>query len=618
MAIASGTYELLPLLDVTLALDVTSNSVANRANVRLWGRNGSNGQKWDVSAQSGYYTIRDAETGKSLDVANGTAAKGSNVWMYNFNNSTAQHWVITEVGTQTINGTAYPVVTIGAFGGTSFVLDVAGGSAAKQTNVQIWTPNGSAAQRWVLYPTEWLAEGGDGFVGAGAHDSFYDGLPTPSGGTWGVTQGEVLPSVAASASGTLLPAWTCSEPLYQVAYRTRTRESGADWLSSWSSWKSIADGSTGFGGFGAPGSSNCTPASVDGRMWSPDGVAYDNGSTYDRTDVQVAVRAWRASWGATHVPAHGPTYTYTTTVVRPVTITALRPLITPDGIVVAWESDAPQDGNAITFDCALWGTHVVTGAASGRTTILQRDLVRMPAEGETVSVHMSMLTPDGLTATYDAVATVGYDGSHGTSLTLTAAPHATNPTLQVVTASDANARAWLVIDEGHGTRYVPIDGTSPWTVAPPLNCEWSVYASSVGATSWASKLQTFPAVEDYGWHVTSQDLSRDFAIYVDKDAPPKAEPTFSRSVDEVEVMGREHPVYVPHDSTDVGWTLEGVLYADGLADGIALHDWALHAGHVIYRSPDCEWRQAVVTGGGVSRIARGAARVSLTMQAEVW
>jgi hypothetical protein len=614
MAIATGTYEMLPLLDVTLALDVTSNSVANRANVRLWGRNGSNGQKWDLSAQNGYYTIRDAETGKSLDVANGTAAKGSNVWMYNFNNSTAQHWVITEVGTQTVNGTAYPVVTIGAFGGTSFVLDVAGGSAAKQTNVQIWTPNGTAAQRWVLYPTEWLAETVDGFAADGAHDSYYDGLPTPASGTRGTTQGTTRASVMASVTGTMLPAWTCSEPLYQVAYRTRTRASGADWLSGWSSWKSIADGSTAFGGFGAPGASNCSPALVGGRRWSPNGVTYDNGSAYDRTDVQVAVRAWRAQWGATHVPAHGPTYTYTTTIVRPVAITALDVLLAPDGITVAWESTATHDGNAITLDCVAWGSHATTGAADGSTTILQRDISRMPRAGETVSVHMSMLTPDGLTATYDAIATVGYDGSHGTSLALTAAPHATDPTLQVVTASDADARAWLVVDEGHGTRFVPIDGASPWTVAPPLNCEWSVYASVASGTSWESKMQTFDPVADDGWHVTSQDLSKDFAVRVNEGAAPKANPSFTRSVGEVEVMGRERPVYTPNESTEVAWTLEGLAYGED----IALYDWAVHAGHVIFRSPWGEWRQAVVTSGSLEHVAVGVAKVTLAMGGEVW
>lgn len=611
MAIASGTYELLPLLDVTLALDVTSNSVANKANVRLWGRNGSNGQKWTITSASGYYTIRDAETGKSLDVANGTQAKGTNVWMYSFNDSAAQHWVITQVGTQAVNGTSYPVVTIGAFAGTAYVLDVANGKAAKQANVQIWTSNGTAAQRWVLLPTEWLAEGGS--------QTSYAGLPTPTGGTWGTAPGAALPSVAASEGGTLYPAWACAEPLYQVRYRTRTRESGADWMGAWSPWRSIADGSTGFDGYGAPGTSNCAPETVGGRRWAPVGIAYDNGDTCDRTDVQVAVRAWRASWGATKVPAHGPTYTYTTTIVRPVAITSLDVLLAPSGVTVVWESTAPQDGNAVTLECPAWGAHSTTGAANGRTTIQQRDMVRMPAEGEAVSVHMSMLTPDGLVATCDATAVVGYDGSHGTSLTLTAAPHPTDPTLRVVTASDADASAWLVIEEGHGTRYVPLDGASPWTVAPPLNGPWKVYASSIGTSaSWASRMQAFDPVEDSGWHVTSQDLSKDFAVYVNEDAPPKAEPTFARSVDEVEVMGREHPVYVPHDSTGVGWTLEGVIYAGGLADGLALHDWALHAGHVIYRSPDGEWRQAVVTGGGVGRIARDAARVSLTMQAEVW
>lgn len=621
MAIAAGTYEMLAVLDTAMALDVASNSTANKANVRLWGRNGTNGQTWSFVAYgstAGVFTIRDAETGKALDVAGGTAKNGTNVQMYTYNGTAAQLWKVTEVGTQDVNGTAYPVVTLGAFGASAYVADCAGGKSEIRTNIQIHTANGTPAQRFVLVPAEWLAAGGS--------KTSYAGLPAASGGDGGTVPGSPYGAVAAVGAGTWYPAWRGSEPLWQVAYRTRTREAGADWMGAWSDWQSIADGSTAWGGFGAPGASNCAPTGDGGLLWSPDGVSFDNSADYNRTDVQVRVRPWRARWGANRVPAHGPTYTYTTTIVRPVTITALGVLLGPDGLVVSWASDAPQDGNAITLACDAWGTYAVTGDASGSATVPQREVESMPSDGDRVTVTMTMRTPDGLTVGRTATVTVSYETGHGTTLALVATPRPDDHTLVDVVASDRRASAWLVVDEGHGTRFVPLSdaradvgaGTRAWTVAPPLNRPWRVYATVADGATWASTLATFPAVVDDGWHVDAQDLTRSLVLYVDVGAPPKADPTFSRAVDESEVMGRERPVYVTGDATEVGWTLEGVVYGDGYAGGVADHDWALHAGHVHYRSPDGDWRQAVVTGGAVSHVARDAAKVSLTFKGEVW
>ena len=611
MAIADGTYEILSYKDVAMALDVAGNSTANSANVRLYSRNGTNGQSWTFTSRGSYFTITDAETGKALDVAGGVAANGRNVQMYTSNNSAAQRWTVTEMGTQTINGTAYPVVRIGAFSASSYVLDCAGGKTALLTNIQIWSSNNSAAQRFVLVPTEWLAAGGN--------KTNYAGLPAASSGALGTTPGTALPSVAAIASGTAYPAWLCSAALYQVAYRTRIRNSGADWLGEWSDWMSIADGSTDWGGFGAPGASNCEPTQRGRLMWSPDGIAIDNSSTYDRTDVEVAVRAWQAQWGASAVPAHGPTYIYAVTAVRPVTIGSLSASLTPDGIRLAWATDATHGGNALTFECDAWGTFSATGAASGSATVERRDIKRAVSAGDAITVKVTMRTADGLTVSGTFTPTLDYNGSHGTSLTLTAAPSALGHTLRTVTASNANAEAWLVIEEGHGTRFVKLDGKSPWTVAPPLNEPWKVYASvSTNATSWASVMRTFTAVEDHGWHVTSQDLKRDLAIYANLNDRPNADMSYARSIESTEVMGRERPVYLPQDSTEVTWTLEGVLYGDSYGEDMALADWATHAGHVYYRSPYGDWQQAVVTGSGRDLVTGGATKVTLSMHAEVW
>lgn len=608
MAIADGTYEVLPLLDVTMALAVSGNSAANSAAVITWARLGSNAQKWSLATVGTITTITDAETGKALAVAASRQADGTRVIMYTALGSLGQQWLLTEDGTQTINGTSYKVVTIGAFGASTYMLDATGGTGSDLgAPAQVWTADGSDGQKFVLVPTEWLAVGGP--------KTSYAGLPTPSEGGGGTTQGTTIGHVSAVTSGTLLPCWMCPESKYQVRYRTRTRDSGAEWFDDWSDWKSIADASTAWYGWGAPGSSNCTPTLVDGLQWSTSGVAVDNSSTYDRTDVEFGVRSWRSSWGASSSPAHGADVTYTMTTVRPVTVSSVGLLISPDGLSVTWVTTATHDDNVVTVESDLWGTYTITGGASGTAEIPQHLVSDMPGAGDTADVTLTMTTIDGLSVTKTSTCTAAYEGTHGTSLTLSSS---VSGTIATVTASDNDAKAWLVIEEGHGTRFVPLDGSSPWKVAPPLNKQWKVLATVVDVSSWSSVVKTFNAISDKGWHVTSQDMSKDLAIYVNAGERPSASPSFSRSFDSVEVMGRERPVYVTNDSTEVSWTLEGVVYGSTYATDLGLADWATHAGHVYFRSPQGDWRHACVTGGSVEVISNDSSAIELSMRGEVW
>lgn len=606
MAIADGTYEMLPMLDVTMAVDVRGNSVANSATVFLWSRSGGNSQKWTLRNEGSYYTIRDAETGKSLDVSGGRARNGSRCIMYTFSGSANQRWKVTEVGTQAINGTAYPVVTIGAFNGSAYMLDVTGGKSALRAIIEIWTAHGQANQQFVLVPTEWEAT-------ASAKTS-YAALPTPSRGTSGAAIGTSLPSSVGLANGTLHPAWACAQDEYQVRYRTRTRRSGASGMGAWSNWMSIADGSTAWDGWGTPGASNCTPTDAGGRKWSTDGVAIDNRTTYDRTDVEFAVRSWTASWGAGGA-AHGASYAWTVTTTRPVTISDASVLLSPDGVTVAWASTAMGSGNTVTLESDVWGTYTTTGAGSGSAPIPQYAMRRTPDDGETVNVKVTLRTADGVTASRTVSATATYEGTHGTTLEL----HAdVDRTLATITASDANARAWLVVPEGHGTRYVPLAGSSPWVVPAPLGVAWHVLASVVDGARWASVLQRFPAIFDTGWHVTSQDMTKDLAVYVNAGEAPKADVSYSRAVDAVDVMGRERPIYLVGDTTEASWTLDGMTYGDYMAEDAALADWAVHAGHVYFRGPNGFWAQACVTGGKVEQSTANAREISISMSGEVW
>lgn len=155
-------------------------------------------------------------------------------------------------------------------------------------------------------------------------------------------------------------------------------------------------------------------------------------------------------------------------------------------------------------------------------------------------------------------------------------------------------------------------------VPAPLDVAWQVLASVVNGASWASVLQRFPAIYDTGWHVTSQDMTKDLAVYVNAGAAPKADVSYSRAVDAVDVMGRERPVYLVGDATEASWTLEGMTYGDYMAEDAALSDWAVHAGHVYFRGPNGFWAQACVTGGKVEQSTANAREISISMSGEVW
>ena len=604
MAIANGTYEILSLMDVTMAVDVNGSSVANSATVQLWGRNGSNTQKWQLTSQSGYWFIKNS--GKSLDVQRAQQKAGTPVIMYTHSGNANQRWKVTEVGTQAVNGTSYPVVTIGAFNGTSLMLDVTGKKTAPRTVIEIWTANGGDNQRFVLVPTEGRSTGGS--------TAGLPTLPTPSAGAAGTSVGTASSGTIALASGTVYPCWRGSGSTYQLRYRTRTRAAGGA-VGAWSNWMSISDGSTGCDGWGAPGMSNCSATDAGGRKWSPNGVAVDNSSAHDLTEIEFSVREWRAASGSSEA-AHGEALTWTVRVARPVAVSDIDAALSPEGVVVSWASSATTAGNTVTIRSEQTGAQTVVGAASAATQIPMRSLARRVAEGDSVRLTVTVTTPDGLSASRTETVALSYQSGHGSGLSLSASVAGTVAT---VTASDPSARLWLVVPRGHGTRYVEVPGSSPWKVAPPLGVPWTAYAA-VGGTTWRSVTQEFPAIADGGYHVTSQDCGTDLAIYHNLGRSPEFSPRYARSSRSMEVMGRERPVNALGSSTAASWTLKGAVHGSTLDEGVALADWAAHAGHVYFRAPNGFWAQALASSAEVdlSTRASGFVSVSLGFDEEVW
>ena len=137
-----GTYAFGSKLKTSMKVDVAGASKSDSANVRLWGGNGTNAQKWKVTHDgNGYVTLISVNSGKVLDVYGASTANGANVQQYVSNNTYAQKWIAIKNsdGSYTFQSAL----------AENKVLDVSGASTANGANVQLYSANGTNAQKWV-------------------------------------------------------------------------------------------------------------------------------------------------------------------------------------------------------------------------------------------------------------------------------------------------------------------------------------------------------------------------------------------------------------------------------------------------------------------------------------
>ncbi len=146
---ASCLYTIKSALESkNLALDVKNASKSNGANVQIYGANGTDAQKWELEyAGSGLYHIKSLNS--KLYLGRDGSTSGSNVAQYKSSDQLSQYWYLMA------DGDGYAICNVT----TGLALDVKGGRAANGSNVQLYTPNGSAAQRWLMVDTPLIKNG---------------------------------------------------------------------------------------------------------------------------------------------------------------------------------------------------------------------------------------------------------------------------------------------------------------------------------------------------------------------------------------------------------------------------------------------------------------------------
>ena len=179
------------------ALDVSNGSKSSGANVQVFQSNGTAAQRWiltqvDRWLPEGTYTIASAlNYGNVLDVSNGGTSAGSNMQVWSGNSTNAQRYYLAPVSggyytlqntvsgkfvapTKTASGAnvalsskSYlwkPVLSTNGVvfrskDNNSIVLDVSGGSTRSGANLQVYSYNGTNAQKFVLAQTNFVTDG---------------------------------------------------------------------------------------------------------------------------------------------------------------------------------------------------------------------------------------------------------------------------------------------------------------------------------------------------------------------------------------------------------------------------------------------------------------------------
>jgi hypothetical protein len=610
--VPTGTYLIRSALDSKAVLDVSGGSTAKGANVQLYGANGTNAQVWRIEQYdaSGLCVIYNSKSGLCLNVTGNSATDGANVQQYSNDGTTACKWLLEPQGTTTRNGVTVPLYRVHFMTGSGLVLDAAGGKSAPSTNIEIYTSNGTDAQKFDFEPFSMLA----------------DNLPVPASVMAGATSGEATgTSISANGITKIYPSWICDGTAYQCRYRIRTRAVGKA-IGDWGGWMSAADGTAANDGWGDIGSANVTTANT-ARKYCTSAInitSVDNISV-DYEEVQIEVRRFDVAYnGTSGLYAHGNSATQTIKLVWMPTLTLSDATWTANGLQIGYVSDYKRGGNTITINSIYNGTTKLSGstvltqqAYSGTIIIPVSSMLAIPEESTSIKVNTSLMT-DAATATAVTALTVSYDASHG----IVIAPSYTENrdytvTVKVTSHASDSCYVWT------GKAFYPCDlissdGTYKYfRVVPPLNIKFQVCIMASDGANWGSRIDSISSMV-CPWYVWSWG-DECAVIGYGKEEPPQATYNVTPESEKQTTTGREYPVFGFTKSKEKDLSVSGV-YVDELLDysNETQFEKLEDAHHVIYRTPRGKWYTTAVTGVSFNHSYQfgGYGDVSIKQEAE--
>lgn len=208
----SSGYKIMSAIDTNYVLDLYNGSVRNGGNIQVFASNDTIAQRWNFAKQTtdrdtcnviastnkglmpdGVYYIKNQNKNFSLDVQNNSLYAGGNVWLYSLNKSNFQKWKISHdsqgyVLFENVGSGMYLAVSgsnvvqqkksndynqkwiikydanhnlrIVPATNSNSAVDISNGSVKNGSNIQIYTANNTAAQKWVFEYINTNATGG--------------------------------------------------------------------------------------------------------------------------------------------------------------------------------------------------------------------------------------------------------------------------------------------------------------------------------------------------------------------------------------------------------------------------------------------------------------------------
>lgn len=146
--IQNGWYEIAPLANERMRLDVDGAREGNEVNIKLYNSNGNVAQRFYVNnVGNGYFTLRTGCNGY-VDLKFGQTSNGSNIWQYEKEAANGKCQKFRAIRRNNDAG-----VFIEPLAKEGIAVACANNSAAAQTNVVVWTRENNNYQKWRFIQT---------------------------------------------------------------------------------------------------------------------------------------------------------------------------------------------------------------------------------------------------------------------------------------------------------------------------------------------------------------------------------------------------------------------------------------------------------------------------------
>ena len=528
---AGRAYKLLSASDQSVAVGLSGNS--GDVQVKLMGETDSNEQRWMVTNSYPNVKVSPLSNSKLFMAPKGYAAAASTpVNVLKDSADQSVRWYPTIVGSKTLNGQQYPVVTFRNLEGVNMVMDVKGGGAAVGTNLIVFGSHGGKNQQFLAVPETAL-------------DS-----ALPAASKLGVSSS--VGGKAASAftgNGTIKAylSWLGAATNWEVRYRLSYRDASkgqSDW-EAWSAWKCIANNSSAGRGWGTGENATCIPTKQHDNTGAMRNYARAlsfsslSGTSKDAVRIQWEVRQWAGKSSTYPVNRHGNVATATSRIYFRPTCTISAAKWSSKGLRLTYSSNQLRGGNKLTITriaTTLNGSpHVFYAgegikleglAGSGSVTIPQETFNYLFNAGDPITIRAKWTNADGASVSCNYSGTVAYDSGKSSFI---AAPTIVQPTeangwmLQVNASNTTAELAELYIDYGNQrTGFVRFDddGDRRWNVPVRYGESFAVCLIAKNGSAWDKyDAGAFPAVDNPARYVFNFEDGC-FVIHGNAGGPP--------------------------------------------------------------------------------------------------